>query len=92
MLEQDVNTEYINFNMDEINHICDAFLSDYTDDRQMSDFKTKSVVGFEEQKEDCLYYFDKLFLYTYYDKFDTSKRMKELEYYMKRRLDADMSP
>ena len=81
------NKEKAEFNLDEINHICDAYISDYTDARQMSDFKTKSGVNFEEQNEDCLYFFDKLFLYNYFgdkDKnmahLDSSKRMKELAF------------
>ena len=93
------NKEKAEFDVNEINDICDAFLSDYADARPMSDFKSKSGVNFTEQNEDCLDFFDKLYLYSYHgdkDKvlahLDSSKIMKELAFYMKRRLDADMSP
>ena len=82
----------------ELHDICDSFISGYWDDREMKDFKDKTGIIFEEFKNDCLDYFKKLFIYRFYGDseralayVDSSKLISKIIYYMKRRLDADMS-
>ena len=79
--------------------ICDAFLSNYWDDRTMSDFKQKTGLNFTELNDDCFEFFRMYFLYCFYGDeekalahVDSSGLMRELIYFMKRRIDADITP
>ena len=81
------------------NDICDAFLSDYWDGRKMSDFKAKTGLNFDVLNEDCFELTKMDFLYCLYGdeekvlaKVDSSAIMRELIYFMKRRIDADITP
>lgn len=92
---QDSNGEYDVF---ELNDICDAYLSNYWDNRAMSNFKDKTGLNFEELNKDCLEFFRMYFLYCFYGDeektlahVDSSKIMKKLIYFMKRRIDADIT-
>ena len=91
----DSNKTYSAF---DLNDICDAFLSNYWDDRNMTDFRTKSGLNFTQLNIDCFEFFRYYYLYSYHgDKekalahVDSSKIMNELIYYMKRRIDADIT-
>ena len=64
----------------------------------MEDFHNKTNLNFTELKYDCLEYFRFLYLYGYHgDKektlahVDSSKLMREIIYYMKRRLDSHIT-
>ena len=90
------NKEYDIFELDDI---CDAFLSDYWDGRKMSDFKAKTGLNFDVLNEDCFELTKMDFLYCLYGdeekvlaKVDSSAIMRELIYFMKRRIDADITP
>ena len=87
----DVNKNYSTY---ELNDICDAFLSNYWDTREMKDFQTITNLNFIELNDDCFEFFRFYYLYSFHgDKektlahLDSSKLMRELIYYMKRRLD-----
>ena len=78
--------------------IYDVFVCDYVDGRNMSEFKEKTNLDFDEFYSDCLEYLRKIYLdVDHGDKekalahVDSSKIMQELIYYMKRRLDSDMT-
>jgi len=65
----------------------------------MKEFKEKSGIDFDILKEDCFDFFGKDFLYSFYgDKnkilahVDSSKLLRKELYFMKRRLDADITP
>ena len=82
----------------ELHNIYDAFLSNYWDSRKMEDFHNKTNLNFTELNNDCLEFFRILYLYGYHgDKekalahVDSSKLMRELIYYMKRRLDSHIT-
>ena len=86
-----------NFTMLDIDDFCDAFLSSYTDQRELTEFK-KTGLDLEETNDYCYEYFRVSYLYQYHgdeDKIlahvDSSKLMTELIYFMKRRLDADIT-
>ena len=86
------------FSTKEIKKMCSEFLSDYTDNREMLDFKEKTGIDFDVFKNDCLHFYKIYYFYDYYsDKerllphLESSKIMRELLFYMKRRLDADMT-
>lgn len=83
----------------DLNDICDAFLSNYWDNRTMSDFKQKTGLNFEQLNEDCFEFFKMYYLYCFHGDeekalahVDSSKIMRELIYYMKRSIDADITP
>ena len=93
---QDSNGE---FDVFELNDICDAFLSNYWDDRTMSDFKQKTGLNFTELNDDCFEFFRMYYLYCFHGDdekalahVDSSGLMRELIYFMKRRIDADITP
>ena len=92
------NKTKANFTYKEIHDICDSFLSDYAEGNNMTEFQEKSGLDFDELNEDCFDYFEKLYLYTFYGDskktlahVDSSKLLREMIYYMERRLDADIS-
>ena len=92
------NKETATFNEVELYDICDAFLSNYADKREMKEFKEKSGLDFDKFKEDCFNYTGNIYIYGYYgDKnktlahLESSKLLRKELYYMKRRLDADIS-
>ena len=93
---QDSNGEYDVF---ELYDICDAFLSNYWDDRKMSDFKDKTGLNFSELNEDCFELTKNYFFYCFHGDeekalahVDSSALMRELIYFMKRRMDTDITP
>ena len=86
------------FSIKEIKKICSEFLSDITDNREMKEFKEKTGLDFEAFKKDCLHFHKMYYFYSYYgdkerlfSQIESSKIMRELIFYMKRRLDADIS-
>ena len=88
------NTEY---EFPYINSICDAFISAYTDTRELTEFK-KSGIDFNEFQEYCLEYNKINFLYHFcgdeeksIPHLETSKLMGEFIHYMKKRIDADIN-
>ena len=90
--------EKAEFKTKELKNICGDFLADYTEDREMKDFKDKTGLDFDKLKTDCLEFYKQYYYYSYYgDKdrllavIETSKMMREFIFYMKRRLDADMT-
>ena len=90
-------TDNKNFTMIDIDHFCDAFLSSYTDQRELTEFK-KTGLDLEKTNDYCYEYFRVNYLYHFHgdkDKIlahvDSSKLMSELIYFMKRRLDADIT-
>ena len=85
------------FIMSDIADFCDAFLSSYTDQRNLTEFK-KTQLDLNEINDYCYEFFRVIYLYLFHgdkDKIlahvDSSKLMSELIYYMKRRLDADIT-
>ena len=97
-LNEYFNKEKAEFNMNNIENICDNFLSNLFEKRKMQEFKDKTDIDFYELKEDCLYFFKMFYIYIYHgDKekiishVESSKNLREILYYMKRRLDADIS-
>ena len=98
-LNKYLNKESAEFGISDIYDICDAFLSNYEDKREMKEFKEKSGIDFEVLKEDCFDFNGKYFFYSYYGDenrtlahVDSSKLFREELYFMKRRLDADITP
>lgn len=96
-LKEYMKTQKDEYNLLDIDEFCDAFLSSYTEQRELNNFK-KTNITFEEMNDFCYEYFRVSYLYQYHgdkDKFlahiDSSKLMSELMFYMKRRLDADMT-
>ena len=92
-----LGTNNKNFTMLDIDEFCDAFLSSYTDQRELTEFK-KTGLDLKEMNDYCYEYFRVTYLYQFHgDKdrilahVDSSKLMTELMYYMKRRLDADIT-
>ena len=86
------------YNAYELNDICDAFLSNYWDMREMEDFKTKTNLNFTILNDDCFQFFRYYYLYSFHgDKektlahIDSSKIMSKLTYFMKRRLDSNIT-
>jgi hypothetical protein len=80
-----------------IDTFCDAFISGYTEDREMEEFK-KTGIDFKELEEYCYEYSRICFLYHYSgDKekiiphLEASRLVDEFIYYMLLRIDADMN-
>ena len=92
------NKETASFDIKELYDICDAFLSDYVDKREMKDFKAKSGLDFDIFKEDCFNYTGSYYIYGFhgdedkiFTRVESSRLIRKELYYMKRRLDADIS-
>ena len=92
------NRENPKFSTKELKKICSEFLSDHTDNREMLDFKEKTKIDFDVLKKDCLQFYKLYYFYGYYSDnekllphVESSKIMREILFYMKRRLDADIS-
>ena len=85
------------YNLKFIYNFCDAFISDYTDNRQLNELKN-SGVDFENLKSYC-FDFNTLYFRDYElgdkngeaAKLDASTLMEEFIYYMKKRIDADIN-
>ena len=91
------NTPNKTYNLLDIDDFCDAFLSSYTDQRELTEFK-KTKLGLEETNDYCYEYFRVTYLYHFHGDnekilahVDSSKLMSELLFHMKRRLDADIT-
>jgi hypothetical protein len=89
------NKEEAYFELSEINSICDSFLSDNADKREMKEFKEKTGLNFTILNEDCFDFHEKEYLYSIHGDegkilahVDSSKLLSEELYFMKRRLDA----
>ena len=92
------NKEKAEFNFLELNYICDNFLCDYTENRTMKDFKDKTGLDFEEFKGACFDFIKNIYIYGFhgdeekiFSHVESSKFFREILYYMKRRLDADIT-
>ena len=92
------NKETASFDIKELYDICDAFLSDYVDKREMKEFKAKSGLDFDIFKEDCFNYTGSYYIYGFhgdedkiFTRVESSRLIRKELYYMKRRLDADIS-
>jgi hypothetical protein len=92
------NSTKSEYNGTELHEICDSFLSDYADKREMKVFKEKTGLDFDILYEDCYRWNDILYQYGYYGDeakalahVDSSTLTREVLYYMKRRLDTDIS-
>ena len=88
--------DFKNYDIDDIDKICDAFISSYADGRDLTEFKNTEI-NFEEFEEICLKYNKFNYIYHYAgDKekvlphVETSKIMTEFIHYMKERIDADI--
>ena len=97
-LDKYFDTHKGNYTWKEINDICDSFLSDYVDSREMATFKSKTELDFDELNEKCFEFFKMYYLYSFHGDeekklahVDSSKIMRELVYYITRRLDSDIS-
>ena len=84
------------YEMPDIDKICDAYISAYTDRRNLTEFK-KTNINLTEFEDYCFEYNGLNYYYHYAgDKekvlphIETSKLMAEFIYYMKRRIDADI--
>ena len=93
------NKEEAYFELSEIYNICDSFLSDNADKREMKEFKEKTGLNFTLLNEDCFDFHEKEYLYSIHGDegkilahVDSSKLLSEELYFMKRRLDADITP
>ena len=87
------NNEY---NFSDIFDICDGFISSYTDKRKFIEFK--KIFDLEEMNNYCFEYLRIRYLYEFNGDdekalahVDSSKLLNEVLFYMKRRLDADMT-
>ena len=76
--------EKAEFKTKDIKEICEDFFSDYTEDREMKDFKETTGLDFDKLKADCLDFYKNYYFYSYYgDKdrllavIETSKMMRE---------------
>ena len=76
--------------------ICEAFLSDTTGDKDLTEFK-KAGIDFKELEDYCLDFGAKDNLYYMFGdsekkivRLESSKRMREFIHYMKNRIDADI--
>ena len=76
--------------------LCDAFVSDYTDKRDLSDFESANI-NLDEFHDYCMEFMRMNFLYYFFGdeekalaRLDSSKLMTESIYYMKNRVDADI--
>ena len=92
------NKETASFDGVELDDICDAFLSNYVDKREMKEFKAKSGLDFDIFKEDCFNYTGSYYIYGFhgdedkiFTRVESSRLIRKELYYMKRRLDADIS-
>ena len=90
--------EKAEFDILELNYICDNFLCDYTENRTMQDFKDKTGLDFEEFKNACFELIKNVYIYGFhgdeekiYAHVESSIFFREILYYMKRRLDADIT-
>ena len=77
--------------------LCDAFVSDYTDRRNISDFE-RAGFNLDEFHDYCMEFMRLNFLLYFFGdedkalaRLDSSKLMNESIYYMKRRVDADIN-
>lgn len=77
--------------------LCDVFVSDYTDKRDLSDFKSAGI-DLDELHEYCMDFMKLNFLYYFFGDeekalalLDSSKLMTESIYFMKNRVDADIN-
>ena len=85
------------YEMPDIDKICDAYISAYTDRRDLTEFK-KSGINFTEFENLCFEYNGLNYYYHYagdekkvLPHLETSKLMDEFIYYMKRRIDSDIN-
>ena len=82
----------------DIEDFCDAFASCYTDQRELTEIK-KTGLNIDEMNDYCYEYYRVNYLYHIHGDqnktlahISSSRIMREILYYMKRRVDADMTP
>ena len=92
------NKEKPEFDIGEINTICVHYLCDYTENRNMQEFKDKTGINLDKFKDECIKFTKMIHIYGYhgdkekiYAHFESSKFLREILFYMKRRLDADIT-
>ena len=85
------------YEMPDIDKICDAYISAYTDRRDLTEFK-KTEINLTDFENICFEYNGLNYYYHYagdeekvLPHIETSKLMDEFIYYMKRRIDADIN-
>jgi len=85
------------YEMPDIDKICDAYISAYTDRRDLTEFK-KTEINLTEFENICFEHNGLNYYYHYagdeekvLPHIETSKLMSEFIYYMKRRIDADIN-
>jgi hypothetical protein len=85
------------YEMPDIDKICDAYISAYTDRRDLTEFK-KTEINLTDFENICFEYNGLNYYYHYagdeekvLPHIETSKLMAEFIYYMKRRIDADIN-
>jgi len=83
------------FGLEEIGSICGDFICDYTEDREMSEFKSKTGINLTVFLKDCLEFKDIYYSnFLYGDKDNilahliSNKSMRQFLFYMKRKLKA----
>ena len=81
-----------------LKNICSDFICDYTDNRALTEFKTKTGINLDEFNEACLEHYEMYYKYVYHGDeekafahVESSKLLREVLYYMKRRIDANMT-
>ena len=86
-----------NYDIVFIYDLCDAFVSDYTDRRNISDFESAGF-DLDEFHDYCMEFMRLNFLLYFFGdedkalaRLDSSKLMNETIYFMKRRVDADIN-
>ena len=86
------------FSYKKLKNICSDFICDYTENRTLTEFKTKTGIDLDKFKDDCLENYEMYYKYVYHGDEDkafahveSSKLMREVLYYMKRRIDANMT-
>ena len=92
------NKEKDEFNILELIQICDDFLCDYSENRKMQEFKDKTGINFDKLEGECSNFAKMVYMYGFhgdkektYAHFEASKFLREMLFYMKRRLDADIT-
>ena len=97
LLNNFLNDSSKKYEMPDIDKICDAYISAYTDQREMTNFKNTNI-NLTDFENICFEYNGLNYYYHYagdekkvLPHVETSKIMAEFIYYMKRRIDADIN-
>ena len=97
LLNNFLNDSSKKYEMPDIDKICDAYISAYTDQRELTNFKNTDI-NLTHFENICFEYNGLNYYYHYagdekkvLPHVETSKIMSEFIYYMKRRIDADIN-